>query len=108
MTNLEEENKIKLERIAKGKRPEYFSDPAIDKLLAIVVALVSEVSVMRDRLETVETLIEEKGVFSRDDIEQFEPSADQVAIRDTQREEYLERVFRIIQTELDKELNEKA
>jgi hypothetical protein len=30
---------------AKGKRPHYFEDPAIDRTLSIVMALVGEVSV---------------------------------------------------------------
>ena len=58
MTSDDKQQQIKLLRTAKGKRPQYFSDPAFDKLLAIVVSLISEVSVVRDRLDTVELLIE--------------------------------------------------
>ena len=35
-------------RKAKGKRPVYFDDPQIDKLLGIVLALAGEVSVLRE------------------------------------------------------------
>jgi len=97
----EDKDKIKLLRTAKGKRPQYFSDPATDKLLATVVALASEVSVVRDRLDTVETLIERQKLFSRDDIETFAPSEEQITARDARRAEYLDRVFRIIESELD-------
>ena len=45
-------------RKAKGRRPTYFDDPENDKLLAIVMALAGEVSVLRDRLDTVERLAE--------------------------------------------------
>ena len=38
---------------AKGKRPEYFDDFAIDRLMSIVMALVAEVSVVRQRLDTI-------------------------------------------------------
>ena len=99
----EDQNRIKLLRIAKGKRPQYFSDPAIDKLMAIVVTLVGEVSVLRDRLDTVELLIEQQKLFSRDDIETFDPSEEQVTARDARRADYLDRVFRIIQSELDEQ-----
>lgn len=101
MNSDDKQNKIKLLRTAKGKRPQYFSDPAIDKLLAIVVSLISEVSVLRDRLDTVELLIEKKKLFSRNDIETFDLPAEERAARDERRTEYLERVFRIIQSELD-------
>ncbi len=98
-----DKNKIKLPRTAKGKRPQYFEDPATDKLLAIVVSLVSEVSVLRDRLDTVESLIEKEKLFSRDDIETFEPSEEQRTVREERRAEYLDRVFHIIQSELDEQ-----
>ena len=35
---------------AKGARPKYFDDPAIDRLLSIVMALAGEVAVVKDRL----------------------------------------------------------
>ncbi len=103
MGSTKDKNKIKLPRTAKGKRPQYFEDPATDKLLAIVVSLVSEVSVLRDRLDTVESLIEKEKLFSRDDIETFEPSEEQRTVREERRAEYLDRVFHIIQSELDEQ-----
>jgi hypothetical protein len=101
MRSTEDNNKIKLPRTAKGKRPQYFEDPATDKLLAIVVSLVGEVSVLWDRLDTVESLIEKEQLFSRDDIETFKPSEEQSTAREERRAEYLDRVFHIIQSELD-------
>jgi hypothetical protein len=53
---------------AKGKRPAYFQDPAIDRMLSITMALVGEVSVMRERLDTIERLLDDKGTISRADI----------------------------------------
>jgi len=102
MSNEEkEQNEIKLPRTAKGKRPQYFSDPAIDKLLAIVVTLVGEVSVLRDRLDSVERLIERNSVFSQKDLDEFEPTEEEVQARNLVRQQYLDRVFRVIQYELD-------
>jgi len=91
----------KLQRAAKGKRPQYFSDPATDRLLTIVLALVNEVSVLRDRLDTVESLLEKNAVFSKDDIENFAPSEEHGAAREKRRAEYLDHIFRVIQSELD-------
>jgi len=42
---------------AKGKRPFYFDNPESDKLLAIVMALAGEVSVLRECLDTLERLV---------------------------------------------------
>ncbi len=93
------ESAIKLLRTAKGKRPNYFSDPDVDRLLAIIVPLVGEVAVLRDRLDAVERLAEQHGVFAQAEVEAFVPSADQKKVRDTWREQYLERIFRITQAE---------
>ena len=51
---------------AKGKRPKYFDDPATDRTMSIVMALVGEVSVLRERLDTVERLLDAKGTITRD------------------------------------------
>ncbi len=76
------ESPIKLLRTAKGKRPQYFSDPDVDRLLAIIVPLIGEVSVLRDRLDTIERLVEKHGLFPQQEIEKFVASADEQKIRD--------------------------
>ena len=58
---------------AKGKRTVYFEDPAIDRTLSIVMALVAEFSVMRERIDTIERLLEAKGSLTRADIESYTP-----------------------------------
>lgn len=95
------ETPIKLLRTAKGKRPQYFSDPDVDRLLAIIVPLIAEVSVLRERLDTVERLAEQGGLFKQDDVETYVPDDKAQASRDDWREQYLERVFRITQSELE-------
>lgn len=82
-------------RTAKGKRPIYLNNPENDQLLAMLMKLVSEVSVLRDRLDTIERLAQAKGLISREEIESYEPD-DPVALeRDKWRAEYIERVLRV-------------
>lgn len=47
-----DESEITLQRKAKGKRPYYFANPDVDRLLSMVMALTGELSVTRDRLDT--------------------------------------------------------
>lgn len=61
---------------AKGKRPGYNSDPMVDHLIAMVAALATELSVARERSDTLERILEEKGLIARNDIESFIPDAD--------------------------------
>lgn len=91
---------IKLPRTAKGKKPIYF-DPTTDKLLSMVLTLMGELSVVRDRLDTVERLAEKKGVFKVDDIENYEIPDDVNQIRTERRSAYIARVLKSVQDELD-------
>ena len=93
---------VKLPRIAKGKKPVYLDERAVDNLAAAVVVLTQELSVVRDRLDTVERLIEQHGVFAQSEIEHFLPDAAAGKDRSERRRAYLARVFKYIREELDR------
>ncbi len=86
-------------RTAKGQRPAFFDDPQIDKLLAIIMALAGEVSVLRERLDTVERLLEAEGLVSRRNIETYRADAAAAVERERWRGEYLERILRVLHQE---------
>jgi hypothetical protein len=78
-----------------GKRP-YFMDPPLERVLN-----VQELAVTRERLDTLERLLEAKGVFDRAGIEAFAPTPDQAAERGLWMQEYLNRVLRTVQQEAE-------
>ncbi len=86
---------------AKGKRPAYFDDPAADRMLSMLMALVGEVSVLRERLDTVERLLEVKGSLSRADIEAYAPDRDAAFERGSMTREYIARIMRGVQQDLE-------
>lgn len=98
---------IELQKKARGERPQYFDDPAIDKTLSITLALASEVAVLRDRIDSIERLLEAGTPLTRAAIDSFEPDAGVRAERDTWRERYLDTVLRIIHQERE-ELEQRA
>ena len=63
----------------KAGRPAFFSDPEIDRLLAIIVRLMTEHSVLNERVKTLESLLIESGAITREALEAFEPSEAQDA-----------------------------
>ena len=67
----------RLSRRIKGGRKYFFQDPATDALLASLLKLMAEHWVVRERLMSLEALIESKGLLTREEIEQFEPDAEQ-------------------------------
>jgi hypothetical protein len=94
--------KIELPRIAKGKKPIYLDDRSIDNLMAMIMTLTQEVSVLRDRLDTIEHLLAEKKTISLADIDTFEPSDDLVKQRQERRQLLLKRVLLPIEKDLEK------
>ena len=88
-------------RRAKGKRPEYFEDPALDRLYSVVFALAAEVSALRERQDTVERLLETKGSISREDIEAYEPDRAAAEERGLETRAYVSRIMRGFQQEVE-------
>jgi hypothetical protein len=83
----------------KGKRPYFLEDRDDERLLNIVMALVQEVAVMRERMDTVERLLEKKKTISRADIDAFTPTKAEAAERGLWTQEYLARILRTLQQE---------
>jgi Tfp pilus assembly protein PilN len=94
--------KIELPRIAKGKKPIYLDARSIDNLMAMIMTLTQEISVLRDRLDTIEQLLAEKKTISLEDIDIFEPSDDLVEQRKERRQLLLKRVLLPIEKDLEK------
>ncbi|MDX2222234.1 MAG: hypothetical protein SFV21_05770 [Rhodospirillaceae bacterium] len=90
---------IKIRPVARGKRPHFFDDPAIDQLMAIVMAMSAEMSVLWDRVDTMERLLDEKGTLSRADVEAYRPDQAVHDERTARRNGYIDRIFRIIREE---------
>lgn len=86
---------------AKGKRPQYFDDPAVDRILSIVMAVAGEVAVLRERLDTVERLLEAKGSVTRAEIEAYVPDRAAGNERGLLHKDYLARILRAVQQDME-------
>lgn len=86
---------------AKGKRPEYFEDQATDRILSIVMALVAEVSVLRQRNDTLERLLDAKHVIGRDEIDTFVADKQAAYERGVETKAYISRVMRGVEQAME-------
>jgi hypothetical protein len=86
---------------AKGRRPEFFDDPAVDRMLSMVLALTAELSAVRERLDTVERLLENKGTLRREEIEGYAPDREAGEERGLATKAYIARVMRGLQQEVE-------
>ena len=93
---------------AKGGRPLFLETPAQDDLLAIVVALAQELAVVRERADTAERLLVQKGILEPEDIEKYKPDRSVELGREQWRQDYLGRIFRPIKERAEAELAGQA
>lgn len=83
-------------RRAKGKRPNFLDDPAVERVLSIAMAVAGELSVARERIDTLERLLVRKGIFKPDEVESYTPDAEAQAQRNQWGREYISRVLRML------------
>lgn len=82
---------------AKGKRPWFFENPDTERVMNITLALMQEVAVIRERLDTVERLLERDGQVTRASIEDYKPTKTEADERGAWMQEYIARCLRILQ-----------
>jgi hypothetical protein len=83
-----------------GKRP-YFLDPQVERILAITMAVAQELAVSRQRVDTLERVLQAKGLLAAGEIEGFTPDVQAATERAQWTQEYLARILRIVQQEAE-------
>jgi len=84
---------------AKGKRPYYFDNPDVDRVMSITMAIAGELAVSRERIDTLERVLESKGLLDPQDIDNFSPSSEQAEQRGLWQQEFIARILRVVQQE---------
>jgi hypothetical protein len=83
-------------RRAKGKRPQFLDDPAVERVMSIAMAVAGELSVARERIDTLERLLVAKGLLGPDDIEHYVPTPEVQSARNEAGRAYIARVLRLL------------
>lgn len=86
---------------SKGGRPYFLDDPAVERVLNISMAVAAEVAVLHERMDTIERLLEVKGVLSRKEIEEYVPDDQAAEERQTWHARFTARILRIVQQEVE-------
>lgn len=86
---------------AKGDKPYFFDEPAVDKLAAMVLALTGELSVQSELHDSLLRTLESKGVLSADEVEAYVPTPNVMRLREERRQELLESVMHVILAEVE-------
>ena len=99
--------RAKLPTIAKGIRPQFYDDPAIDQLFAIVTALTGEVSVAFDRLDTLERVLVQARSLPAGAVESYVAQGPDAERRARNREDLLHRVFAVFEAYAERQRRSK-
>ena len=73
--------------------PQYFDHPVLDHLVETVMQLGSELWTTRRRLEVLEKALAEAGSLSKDAVELYMPSAEELKEEAARRDEFVRRVY---------------
>jgi hypothetical protein len=86
---------------SKGGRPYFLDSPETERVMNIAMAVAAEVAVVHERMDTIERLLEAKGILNRAEIEAYEPDDKSAEERQLWHARYAARILRIIQQEVD-------
>lgn len=82
---------MSLRRNARGKRPDFYADPAMDQAMSMILVLAEELSAVRDRLDTVERVATNAGLGAA--IEAYQPPQPVLEEREARRQAFLTRLY---------------
>jgi hypothetical protein len=85
--------------IPKGRPHPFHDGPTKDQLMAMVMALTVEVSVLRERLDTQERVSKAKGGFTTADVEGYNTDDDALKERGLLRNRIMHKVFRVLRAD---------
>ena len=77
--------------------PAYFKTPELDWMLHVVQAVAEETAVTRERLMTLETLLVEKGVLRKGELDSYPLDAADAQARIAWHEAFTARLYAILE-----------
>ena len=94
--------------LAEPRRPVPGIDPAIARLSEMLLAVLSELTVVRERLDTVERLIARNGLFDQAAVEAFVPTPDEDAARTAIRKRQIQKAMRPLKDDIARDLRRSS
>lgn len=85
---------------AKGRRPQFLGTKAEEHLMSMTMALMQELAVTRERVDTLERVLEQKGILSKPEINTFTPDAEAEVERQAAHHKLIASVMRSMEQEV--------
>jgi hypothetical protein len=88
-------------KAAGPDRPTYLEAGDVDRVMAVLLALVSEVAAIRERLDTHERVAAAGQAPAPDVVEAYAADPQTEAAREAWRDAYIRRIFRVFTEDLE-------
>jgi len=88
-----------MKRDARGKRPTFYQDPALDQMMSMIMVLAGEVSVLADQLDSTHRVLAKHGIDAAREIAALEFDDEALQQREGRRQAMLERMFYLVRKE---------
>lgn len=88
-------SKISVEN--RGKRPNFFPESGVDQQMSMILELMSEVWIMRERMYALEQVAADAGLPLGEKLENWQPSEAQAQELDEQRNRMIKTVLRSLE-----------
>ncbi|MBB5687716.1 hypothetical protein [Sphingobium boeckii] len=88
-----------MKRDAKGKRPSFYDEPALDQMMSMIMVLAGEVSVLADHVDSMERVMTAKGIDMPREIAALTLDQQALEAREARRQAMLDRLFYLLRKE---------
>lgn len=89
----------KMQRSAKGKRPDFYNDPALDQMMSMIMVLTSEMSVLSDHIDLMERAFAARGIDIAAEMAGLKLDQAALDARESRRQALLDRLFYLMRKE---------
>lgn len=88
-----------MKREAKGKRPSFYDDQALDQMMSMIMVLAGEISVIADELDSTHRVMKARGIDIAAEIAALELDDEALEVREARRQQMLDRLFYLMRKE---------
>jgi hypothetical protein len=89
---------MKIPLSPKGKRPSFFDEGAVDQVVSMMLEVMAELWVVKERVYTLEKVLGEAGIAAKEQMESCKLSEDEIAELEAARRKFIATIMRSLET----------
>lgn len=89
----------RMNRDAKGKRPQFYDSPALDQMMSMIMVLAAEVSIIAEHIDSIERVAALNGLDLAEGIKNLKLDQAALEAREAKRQALLKRLFYLMRKE---------